>query len=207
MSGTFSTRRGVIALGAGIIAAPSLGMAAAARYRGRMDVELIPHPSNPPGPIERVSVMLERRGGRLWLRYVIEGRVDEVALPTTAAPERTDELWRHTCFEVFVETDGGYREFNLAPSSQWASYRFTGYKQDMADADEVAVVAPLDLADDQIALEAEVDLPRPVGRLAVSAVIEASDGSISYWALAHPTPEPNFHHPDAFTLTLPPEPA
>lgn len=207
MSGISSTRRGVMALGAASIALPTLGMAAGAGYREPMDVELIPHPTNPPGPISRVSVMLERKGAKLWLRYVIEGRVEEVELPEEAAPERTDELWKHTCFEIFVRTDGGYREFNLAPSGRWASYRFTGYKQDMANADEVAVIEPLDLADDQIALEAEIDLPDPVGLLALSTVIEAADGSITYWALAHPTPEPNFHHPDAFTLSLPAEPA
>lgn len=207
MGKTFSTRRRVMALGAATAALPTLGMAATASYREPMDVALIPHPTNPPGPIERVSVMLERRGGKLWLRYVINGRVEDVALPAEAPPERTDELWKHTCFEVFVRTDGGYREFNMAPSGRWASYRFTGYKQDMANADEAVVVEPLDLADDQIALEAEIDLPDPAGRLAVSAVIEASDGSITYWALAHPTPEPNFHHPDSFILSLPAEPA
>ncbi|RZJ41255.1 MAG: DOMON-like domain-containing protein [Brevundimonas sp.] len=207
MSGTSSTRRGVFALGAAAFALPTLGMAAPAGYRWPMDVELIPHPTNPPGPIERVSVMLERRGPRLWLRYVIEGAVNEVELPGPAAPDRTDELWKHTCFEVFVQTDGGYREFNLAPSSRWASYRFTGYRQNMADADEVAVIEPLDLVADQIALEAEVELPDPVGRLALSTVIEARDGTITYWALAHPSPEPDFHNPAGFTLSLPAEPA
>ncbi|RZJ38553.1 MAG: DOMON-like domain-containing protein [Brevundimonas sp.] len=172
-----------------------------------MEVDLIPHPTNPSGPIVRVSVRLERRGSRLWLRYTIEGRVGEVELPAEAAPDRTDELWRHTCFEVFIQTDGGYREFNLAPSSRWASYRFTGYRQDMADADEVAEVAPLDLASDQIALEAEVELPDPVGKLALSTVIEATDGTVTYWALAHPSPQPDFHNPAGFILSLPAEPA
>ena len=207
MSATFTTRRGVFALGAAAIASPTLGMAAAASYRRPMEVDLIPHPTNPPGPIERVSVRLERRGPKLWLRYTIEGRVDDVELPGPAAPDRTDELWKHTCFEVFIQTDGGYREFNLAPSSRWASYRFTGYRQDMGDADEVAVIEPLDLAADQIALEAKVELPNPVGLLALSTVVEATDGTITYWALAHPSPEPDFHNPAGFILSLPAEPA
>ncbi|WP_162238785.1 DOMON-like domain-containing protein [Brevundimonas sp. Leaf363] len=207
MGETSKTRRTVLALGAASIAFPTLGMAEPAGYRWPMEVDLIPHPTNPPGPIERVSVRLERRGPKLWLRYTIEGRVGEVETPAEAAPDRTDELWKHTCFEVFIQTDGGYREFNLAPSSRWASYRFTGYRQDMADADEIAVIEPLDLAADQIALEAEVELPDPVGLLALSTVIEATDGTITYWALAHPSPEPDFHNPAGFTLSLPAEPA
>ena len=38
------------------------------------------------------------------------------------------------------------------------------------------------------------------------AVIEAVDGSVSYWALAHPAGKPDFHHPDGFALQLPPPP-
>ncbi len=44
--------------------------------------------------------------------------------------------------------------------------------------------------------------------LGVSAVVETKEGSLSYWALAHPPGKPDFHHPDSFALTLPPpEPA
>jgi hypothetical protein len=39
-------------------------------------------------------------------------------------------------------------------------------------------------------------------RLAVSAVIEESDGRISYWALAHPPGKPDFHHADGFVVAL-----
>jgi hypothetical protein len=41
-------------------------------------------------------------------------------------------------------------------------------------------------------------------RLAVSAVLEARDGSLSYWALRHPPGRPDFHHRDGFALTLEP---
>ena len=39
---------------------------------------------------------------------------------------------------------------------------------------------------------------------AFRAVIEEKDGTKSYWALAHPPGEPDFHHPDCFALDLPP---
>src|SRR3546814_10579152 len=37
--------------------------------------------------------------------------------------------------------------------------------------------------------------------LALSAVIEETDGTKSYWALRHPPGKPDFHHPDCFALT------
>ena len=42
--------------------------------------------------------------------------------------------------------------------------------------------------------------PQPL-RLGLAAVIEASDGTRSYWALRHPAGQPDFHHADAFALT------
>ena len=168
-----------------------------------MIVSLIPHPSEPKGPLTSLEVHLERKSDRLWVRFVAEGAVQDVEWPRPAEPIRTDELWKHSCFEVFIATEGGYREFNLSPSSQWASYRFTGYREDMADAEAVAVIDPLDLAEDMLALEAHLDPPTPAGKLGLTAVIEAKDGSKSYWALAHPSDKPDFHHPDSFVLDLP----
>ena len=37
---------------------------------------------------------------------------------------------------------------------------------------------------------------------AVSAVIEETDGTRSFWSLAHPPGKPDFHHRDSFALEL-----
>lgn len=39
--------------------------------------------------------------------------------------------------------------------------------------------------------------------IGLSAVIEAQDGSKTYWALAHLAQQPDFHLRASFTLTLP----
>ncbi|MFN7900664.1 MAG: DOMON-like domain-containing protein [Synechococcaceae cyanobacterium] len=40
-------------------------------------------------------------------------------------------------------------------------------------------------------------------QLGVTAVLESVDGAISYWALAHPAPEADFHHRAGFCVQLP----
>lgn len=139
----------------------------------------------------------------LWLRFTVWGAVDRIVWPADAEPGRADDLWRHTCFEAFVATDDGYVEFNLSPSRQWAAYRFDGPRVGMRNAEETASVAPLDLARDMVALEARITIPNGAKRVALSAVIEAVGGSTTYWALAHPSDKPDFHHPDSFVLDLP----
>jgi hypothetical protein len=182
-----------------------------------MHVSLKLHPGTPSSPVEYIDVDVRREGGRLWLTYRVSGETGRIRWPVPAGAiaaealangARTDALWKHTCFEAFIRCEDGYREFNFATSGQWASYRFSGYRKDMAPADEQASLVSLEGRGSYQDLGVVVALPAVPGRLALSAVIEDIDGSLSYWALAHPSDKPDFHHPDSFTLTLPPpEPA
>jgi len=52
-------------------------------------------------------------------------------------------------------------------------------------------------------LEAQLELPEGIERLGVSTVLRTVEGETFYWALAHPSDKPDFHHPDSFVLELP----
>jgi hypothetical protein len=163
----------------------------------------------------RIDVDVARpRAGALVLSYVVTGRIGDLRLPPLMASARADELWRHTCFEAFVRASPGepYYEFNFAPSTQWAAYRFDGYRNGMRVAAEIA--APrietrsgaegytLQAALELVALSS---LPSKAGwRVGLAAVIEETNGNKSYWALAHPPGQPDFHHADGFALELSP---
>lgn len=115
-------------------------------------------------------------------------------------PVRTDGLWRHTCFEAFVAGAGpAYREFNFAPSGAWAAYAFDDHRSGMRDVEAAPSVGWQDGN-----LIAEVAVPIAGDwRLNLTAVIEETDGTKSYWALAHPDGPPDFHDPACFVLALP----
>jgi hypothetical protein len=152
----------------------------------------------------RVEVEVARRSPAvLALRYVVHG-VKGLRVPALAERRRVDELWRTTCLEVFIRTaDGGYYEVNLSPSSEWAAYRFDGYREGMRDAAVIPEIR-VNRTGDRLALLAQITLPEDaVGPLALSAVLEHGSGEQSYWALAHGADKPDFHHPDSFALELP----
>lgn len=173
-----------------------------------MLVTLTPHPDTPSSAVERIQVEVLREGDRLRLQYVVDCDTARVRWPRPAEGARTDDLWRHTCFEAFVQSDAGYREFNASTSGHWASYRFDGYREGMRPASEEVRVVNMEGRGVYLDLGVLIDLPPNPGRVGLSAVIEDIDGGISYWALAHPPGKPDFHHPDSFALTLPPpEPA
>lgn len=181
-----------------------------------MLVTLTPHPDTP-GPAIQIAVeILRPRTPAVALRYIVSGDVSRVVTPAGRSRARADELWRTTCFEAFIEMEGGaYCEINLSPTGAWAVYDFTAYREGM-HAHPGAEMRDFGRTQDRVSLDvtATFDLDRVVGeqprpwRMGVSAVIEDVDGGISYWALAHPPGKPDFHHPVSFALTLPPpEPA
>lgn len=169
------------------------------------------HPDTPPKTIDAFTVEVERQvHGRIWIRYHVDAPVDELELGLPSATKRRDGLWKTTCFEAFVKESGnsGYLEFNFAPSSEWAAYSFSGYREAMAELPmPIAPELGNDASQSHFALEAVFELPQIFADkdllLAITAVIEEMDGTKSYWSLAHPTGAPDFHHPDCFTLRLP----
>ncbi len=146
-------------------------------------------------------------GGKLRLHYTLGGRLAALRIPPETAPDRRDELWKHTCFEAFVAPAAGstYREFNFAPSGQWAAYDFTDYRVNRGELPAAAPSIAVSRRAERLEVEAEFDLdflPQAAGRLGLTAVIETQEGEISYWALTHPADRPDFHHAAGFTLSF-----
>jgi hypothetical protein len=168
------------------------------------------HPDSSCLAATRIEVDITRPQSRsLVLAYVVTGRISDVAIPPVAAAARTDELWRHTCFEAFVGAGGAYYEFNFAPSTHWAVYLFSSYRTGMRVATDIS--APriaVEWSPERYTLQASLELDQVLLshgatlRLGLSAVIEENSGHRSYWALAHPPGKADFHHSDCFALEL-----
>lgn len=175
-----------------------------------MIVELFPHPDTPCPAVERLEVEVERSAGALALRYRLTGRIGELRIPEPATPSRRDGLWQHTCFEAFVRKSAraAYCEFNFSPSGEWAAYGFSAYREGMAELAGQGTPAIELLLGNRIlelaALALLGDLAATRLDLGLSAVIEAQDGSRSFFAAAHPAGKPDFHHSDCFAIELAP---
>lgn len=176
-----------------------------------MRAQLIAHPSFDESGLT-VTAEVEREGTELLLRYSVSGPVERVLLPPLSnAPERRDELWLHTCFEVFVRParSSAYFELNIAPSGDWALYHFDAPRSGMRSLDASGPAVSFGSEPGLLTLRASMDLgtllsPAVPWELSLTAVIKDGSGIRSYWALAHPAGEPDFHDPDCFVLHLPP---
>lgn len=177
-----------------------------------MQLNLVPHPATPPSgspfkvwaSVDHANSLAAVATTNIW--FGIGAPASRFVIPQNDNPRRRDELWKTTCFEAFLQEAGAesYREWNFAPSGDWAAYDFTAYREGMAEAD---VRAPYLRMEDNltwfafgatIAVDAEHEW-----RLGLSAVLEEADGTKSYWALAHADPgKPDFHAADCFVAKL-----
>jgi hypothetical protein len=178
-----------------------------------MQFNLAPHPSTPPGePAFKVWATVDHSASlgamattNIW--FGVGAPAERFVIAPLSEPWRADELWRTTCFEAFLRRAGAenYREWNFAPHGNWAAYDFSAYREDMTNAD-VGSPPYIRMEDNftwwtvgaTIAVEADEKW-----ELGLSAVLEETDGTKSYWALAHPSEKPDFHAPGCFTARLP----
>jgi hypothetical protein len=171
------------------------------------------HPTTPCESIQRLDVRLSFQSpGIVTLRYTLRADMSRIRVGTEVTPGPADRLWKHTCFEAFLQPGAsrGYYEFNFSPTKQWAVYRFDAYREgmtpmQMANPPEISTRKALDH------LEVLATFPLPFSetagaargaKLALAAVVEEESGRLCYWSGRHPQGKPDFHHPDGFAFEL-----
>jgi len=175
--------------------------------------ELTPHPATPCPAIRHFAIEVDaaKLPAALVIVYRIAGDAARLRLPPSGFARRADGLWQHSCFEAFLRVGPGasYHEFNFAPSGDWAAYRFGRPRSERSSPDIPAPRMERRNFPDGYELSATLpiaalpDLSKAsVIETGVAAVIEADDGTLSYWALAHPGAKPDFHDPASFVLKV-----
>lgn len=183
------------------------------RPRGVVRTRLIGHQDCRRGAVSRIEVDVTRLSkSALVTRYLLTGSVGDLRLPPPSGVSWADGLWRHTCFELFLRglNQEAYYEFNFAPSLQWAAWCFDGYRRGMHAMQgfptpqiEIRQTGSFLELNAVLELDGLTDLNGNVEwRLGLSAVTEETDGALSHWALVHGPGKPDFHHYNAFALSL-----
>lgn len=168
------------------------------------------HNTTPDDAVERLVARVTLLEGALCLDFTTIASLERLAIPDRQPTTRADRLWEHSCFEAFwFDAEGdGYTELNLSPSTAWAVYHFERYREGGRVEDTLVPTLTISESPRHLVVAARIPMDTRLLahglRMGLSAVIEDGDGHHSYWALHHPSPKPDFHHPDAFVLNLRP---
>ena len=166
------------------------------------------HKVTPTSLVNQLTVTVsELTEDHIQISYQLNGDLSQLLIPELQAPSASDNLWQHTCFELFIaqaDTEN-YYEFNFSPSTLWAAYAFNSYRVrqewHIKNAPNLRISQTLN----QLQVEATLnltDLPllnfNKNWLIGLSAVIKTKHNDLSYWAIKHPEAQPNFHHRDGY---------
>lgn len=165
----------------------------------------------PDVPDVTITGAVGRKSNILTINYALRGPLSKLMVPSPSGmPARRKGLWEKTCLEFFLaaKNSDGYWEFNLSPTGDWNVYGFASYRQGMREEPAFASLPfRVRSGPDTLGLSLELGLDKVIPadealEVAVSAVIESMDGTMTYWALRHPGPRPDFHRRDSFIIKL-----
>jgi hypothetical protein len=176
--------------------------------------KLIPYAAEMQGELDLYSLhgQLSVAENSLQITFQLEGELAKLRIARSSGPPlRQDLLWQTTCLEFFLAAagDSDYWEYNLSPAGHWNVYHLEGYRQGLAEEPAYKQLPFSVMGDDkQLSLSLTCALPPALGthraaaglEVGVSAVLQSSSGELAYWAVAHPSSEPDFHHRGGFCL-------
>lgn len=131
----------------------------------------------------------------------------------SSSPNRQDNLWQTTCFEIFIKAANRkpYVEWNFSPTGDWACYFFHTYREQgpIIDTIKPHIITQLSNQESQQCFSLEATIPTPKRlfhaenyEVALCSVTNQTNGSMKYWALKHAPSKPDFHHETSFQLRV-----
>jgi hypothetical protein len=172
---------------------------------------LIPF-AGPNIPEITISGTVDRQQNLLTIHYALAGRVDDILFPARSVhPTRRADLWMATCHEFFlaIPDQPQYWEFNLSPSGHWNVYRMDRYRRVGFREETLIQRLPFECREeaDCFSMHATVDLSPiiqkdDVIRAGITSVVQTKTGYETYWALAHPASQADFHVRESFVINL-----
>jgi hypothetical protein len=171
--------------------------------------ELLPHPTTPAPQGLTVAATIDVADSKVSFMFRLTGAIDQVTVPGLVPARRMDRLWERTCFEAFLAPAGSerYLEFNFSPSTEWAAYEFDGYRRGMRPVEVASPAIEVKAAARSLVVTASVDLAArdtapSSWRVGLATVVATAAGQVSYWALEHPRPRPDFHDTAGWVLAI-----
>ena len=178
--------------------------------------ELIPYPADPI-PNIRVGGYIKRIENQLSVFYGMQGDIDNLLLPVATTSTRQDDLWRATCFEFFLAAPDSpeYWEFNMSPSSAWNVYHMDAYRRIGFCEEHRIQQLPFEFQKTDVKdsrdihsyfLDISVNLTPILPaeqkiQVGITAILQTNDHNETYWALAHPGQQADFHLRDSFIIS------
>ncbi len=153
-----------------------------------------------------VSSILNTIGKKLTLTFTVKGALENYIFPKEEPIKRKNELWKATCFELFLANANKdeYYELNLSPSLAWNFYCLEHYRAEVKEV--VSLVEPtITVSRGQGRYEISFGLEgldlKQFDSCNLTAILLTQEGERTFWSLEVMEDSPDFHNRAYFVKT------
>lgn len=139
------------------------------------------------------------------IAFEILGMLNRYIFDPIEPIRRANELWRRSCFELFIALPDSreYWELNIASSGAWNLYHLEDYRSGVT---EVFLKSEpeirIDPTPNRYRLSAVLDITEllltPSVAVNVAAILLTQNQERTFWAVNHPLHQPDFHAREGF---------
>jgi len=150
----------------------------------------------------KIISTLEQNKNLLHLTFKLSGDIKHYKFPKTKKQERKDELWKESCFELFLATEDeeAYYEFNFSPTLAWNSYRLEYYRAEPKKIDEVELIEfEVKQTKETLLVEITLDVQTlKFDTYNLATILLNKQEEREFWSLKAKGDTPDFHNPLEF---------
>jgi len=163
--------------------------------------KLKPHTS-----IEKISIEgnLELIAEKIRLSFVVQGDLDAYIFPSKSTPKRDNELWKLTCFELFLanENEEAYYELNFSPSLAWNFYYLSAYRSEVEElkllnSPKIECFEAKNVF--KIVFELAIENLEKFELYNVACILLNKENERTFWTIKHLNSQPDFHDKASFS--------
>jgi len=135
---------------------------------------------------------------KVELSFVIEGALKEYVFSNTVGKKRADELWKATCFELFLANSKKeeYYELNFSSSLAWNFYYLKTYRADVTEVTNVST-PQIELHKTnnsfKITIELELENLEEFDICNVACIVLRKNEERTFWSKKHQNSVADFH--------------
>ncbi|CAA6807869.1 MAG: Unknown protein [uncultured Sulfurovum sp.] len=138
---------------------------------------------------------------RLQIDFSIEGALSEYSFPKVRKRERVNELWKGTCFELFLGNTQreAYYELNFSPSLGWNFYYLSTYRSKVEifklnNNPVIEIQTSEHVLKISFVLEIEELFLDEFDIYNVATILLSQENERTFWSIKHDQNVPNFHN-------------
>ncbi len=152
-----------------------------------------------------ITFYIKSNGKSLQCSYIINGNITNLSLKEGRSAKRKSFLWLDTCFEFFLKEENSpdYYEFNFSSNSDYNIFHFPDYRAPLAETNNFLVDSRMEIeSENKIVFDFEIfphiDVSGKEFTFLASVVLNTNDNKVSFWAVDHADPKPDFHDSNTY---------